>query len=279
MLFILLPLFFFITAYAKLTCTECEFHNTPVGRTNCSKTCQGDVCHIVVNKFFNGTIIAGCINLYKDDTFKEAPSACYRGEYRVYCACNTTDKCNYPTSPISNFKFTDKMILEGYQLTPMIEGHGEAPPTLKPIIDAQVTTQSPETQGNDEAGVKPNEHYAPLPNGVSIDELASTTTLTSTTVEAAKKKISSNEDSDMKTKQVATHDDTLTSLAVLRTTETPKHLKPSIEKARTRTWRREGDVGIPTERYGRTKLGTKINNYLPVAMIVTSIAITLFFIS
>ncbi|WKX95081.1 hypothetical protein Q1695_011939 [Nippostrongylus brasiliensis] len=247
MLFILLPLSFFITAYAKLTCTECEFHNTPVGRTNCSKTCQGDVCHIVVNKFFNGTIIAGCINLYKDDTFKEAPSACYRGEYRVYCACNTTDKCNYPTSPISNFKFTDKMILEGYQLTPMIEGHGEAPPTLKPIIDAH--------------------------------ELASTTTLTSTTVEAAKKKISSNEDSDMKTKQVATHDDTLTSLAVLRTTETPKHLKPSIEKARTRTWRREGDVGIPTERYGRTKLGTKINNYLPVAMIVTSIAITLFFIS
>ncbi|PIO66603.1 hypothetical protein TELCIR_11680, partial [Teladorsagia circumcincta] len=32
---------------------------------------------IVVNKYYNGTIIAGCINLFEGDQFKEGPAACY----------------------------------------------------------------------------------------------------------------------------------------------------------------------------------------------------------
>ncbi|KAK6044093.1 putative acyl-CoA thioesterase II, partial [Cooperia oncophora] len=123
MRFLLLLLFAVIsTVYSKLTCTRCPFHITPKGRTNCTETCEGDVCMIVVNKYFNGTIIAGCINLHGDDKFHEGPAACYREEHRTLCACTTKDRCNDPTSPIANFKFVDAPILSGYQFTPLVGG-------------------------------------------------------------------------------------------------------------------------------------------------------------
>ncbi|KAJ1358935.1 hypothetical protein KIN20_017506 [Parelaphostrongylus tenuis] len=112
--------------YAKLTCTKCPFHIAPTGHTNCTETCEGDVCIIVVNKHFNGTIIANCIQLHDGDEFTEGLAICNREEYRTSCACVTKDHCNSPTSPIADFRFVEEPILEGYQLTPLVSG-GESP--------------------------------------------------------------------------------------------------------------------------------------------------------
>ncbi|VDO66696.1 unnamed protein product [Heligmosomoides polygyrus] len=151
------------TVHSKLTCTKCPFHISPKGHTKCTETCEGDVCHIVVNRFFNGTIIAGCINLHEGDEFKEGPAVCHRAEYRTSCACTTKDKCNDPTSPIANFKFSDKPILEGYQLTPMVGGGGSGSGEDVPMVGA---------------GVKPSdEHFAPSPNGLPVDGLSTPKTI------------------------------------------------------------------------------------------------------
>ncbi|VDO57740.1 unnamed protein product [Haemonchus placei] len=46
--------------------------------------------------------------------------------HRTSCACTTKDRCNDPTSPISDFTFTEKPILKGYQFTPMVGGGGSS---------------------------------------------------------------------------------------------------------------------------------------------------------
>ncbi|KAK6737456.1 hypothetical protein RB195_019889 [Necator americanus] len=139
------------TVYSKLNCTKCPFYIEPKGHTNCTETCEGDVCYIVVNQFYNGTKIAGCLDLYEGDTFKEGPAICYREEYQTSCACNTSDFCNSPTSPIANFNFTESPILQGYQLQPLVGG-GRNPPEGVP--DLGILTPSPEIESQ---GVKPGE--------------------------------------------------------------------------------------------------------------------------
>uniref|UniRef100_A0A0K0DLI4 Endo/exonuclease/phosphatase domain-containing protein n=1 Tax=Angiostrongylus cantonensis TaxID=6313 RepID=A0A0K0DLI4_ANGCA len=81
---------------------------------------------LVVNKHFNGTIIANCLQLHDGDQFTEGPAICNRSQYRTSCACITKNHCNSPTSPIADFRFVDEPILEGYQLTPLISIGGES---------------------------------------------------------------------------------------------------------------------------------------------------------
>ncbi|VDM58854.1 unnamed protein product [Angiostrongylus costaricensis] len=85
--------------------------------------CGGEV---VVNKHFNGTIIANCLQLHDGDQFTEGSAICNRSQYRTSCACTTKNHCNSPTSPIADFRFVDEPILEGYQLTPLISMGGES---------------------------------------------------------------------------------------------------------------------------------------------------------
>ncbi|XGW07709.1 hypothetical protein V3C99_010680 [Haemonchus contortus] len=146
----LLLLALITTIYAKLTCTRCPFHISPKGHTNCTETCEGDVCIIVVNKYFNGTIIADCIRLHDGDNFEEGPAACYREDHRTSCACTTKDRCNDPTSPISDFTFTEKPILKGYQFTPMVGGGG-SPEGMNPdtsLVNGADVAQPNETDAD-----------------------------------------------------------------------------------------------------------------------------------
>ncbi|KJH50191.1 hypothetical protein DICVIV_03630 [Dictyocaulus viviparus] len=98
--------------YGKLICTKCPLHMSPSGHTNCTET--------FVNKYFNGTIIANCLQLHEGGQFDEGPAVCHREAEKTQCACSTKNNCNSPLSPIADFKFVDEPILEGYQLIPMI---------------------------------------------------------------------------------------------------------------------------------------------------------------
>ncbi|CAB3404680.1 unnamed protein product [Caenorhabditis bovis] len=103
-----------------LTCTVCEFKLLPPHSTSCNETCEGDVCFIVVNKFFNGTINAGCMHLRDDDKFTEE-AVCQRTAYDNRCACDTGDKCNDPKAKLSSFTFTENPVLGDYQWVPQIQ--------------------------------------------------------------------------------------------------------------------------------------------------------------
>ncbi|VDM65912.1 unnamed protein product [Strongylus vulgaris] len=138
LLFVWILLIAIICVQAKLTCTKCPFHIEPKGHTKCTETCQGDVCYIVVNRFYNGTKIAGCIDLYEGEKF-ETPAVCYRQDHQTSCACTTKDFCNSPTSPIADFKFQETKILDGHQLQPLVGGAGHSDQaslaTIKPSGD------------------------------------------------------------------------------------------------------------------------------------------------
>ncbi|KAL6735923.1 hypothetical protein Aduo_006322 [Ancylostoma duodenale] len=144
------------TVYSKLKCTKCPFHIEPTGHTKCTDTCEGDICYIVVNAFYNGTKIAGCLDLHEGDNFKEGPAICYRQAHQTSCACTTKDFCNAPTAPIANFNFTEKPILEGYQLQPLVGGGGSGSGSGVVSVDSKATlaTLKPEDSIGT-PGVKP----------------------------------------------------------------------------------------------------------------------------
>ncbi|PIO58183.1 hypothetical protein TELCIR_20387 [Teladorsagia circumcincta] len=78
----------------------------------------------------------------------------FREEHRTLCACTTKDRCNDPTSPIANFKFSDSRILEGYQFTPLVGGGG-GPPSGGALDTSKLT-------GGETAKPK-DEHTTPEP--------------------------------------------------------------------------------------------------------------------
>ncbi|CAJ0606954.1 unnamed protein product [Cylicocyclus nassatus] len=172
-LFICILLVAIAFVHAKLTCTKCPFHAEPKGHTKCTETCEGDVCYIVVNRFYNGTKIAGCVDLHEGEKF-ETPAVCYKQEHQTSCACTTKDFCNSPTSPIADFKFQEEKFLEGHQLQPLITTHESE--------QEQATMQTILPSGDsDAAGIKSSdEHYAPTPNGMPLDAMSSTTMSTTT---------------------------------------------------------------------------------------------------
>ncbi|CAI5443764.1 unnamed protein product [Caenorhabditis angaria] len=117
------------TTVYSITCTSCEFRLLPPHSTNCDETCEGDVCFIVVNKYFNGTINAGCMHLREGDEFLNK-SVCQRLPYDNRCACNTGDRCNDPKVKLFTYKFTEEPVLVDYQWLPQIQ---PPMPTFQPI--------------------------------------------------------------------------------------------------------------------------------------------------
>ncbi|CCD61742.1 Activin_recp domain-containing protein [Caenorhabditis elegans] len=113
-----------------LTCAVCEFKLLPPHDSECNGSCEGDVCFIVVNKYFNGTINAGCMHLREDDSFEDR-AICHRGTYDNRCACSTFDNCNNPNVSISNYTFTESPVLENYQWVPQIQ---PPMPSIQPIL-------------------------------------------------------------------------------------------------------------------------------------------------
>ncbi|CAI4224146.1 unnamed protein product [Auanema sp. JU1783] len=112
----------FTCCYASaLLCTSCPFTINPPYSTTCNETCEGDLCYIIVNKHFNGTVIAGCLNFKGNETSSNNTAVCNRGPERTMCACTTSDKCNDPTAPIAEFDFVQETILDGYQVMPQIQ--------------------------------------------------------------------------------------------------------------------------------------------------------------
>nr|CDJ91610.1 unnamed protein product [Haemonchus contortus] len=54
----------------------------------------------------NRTVIADCIN--NRGPIKEGPAVCHKNYGHIICACTTKDRCNDPTSSLSDFKKLDK---------------------------------------------------------------------------------------------------------------------------------------------------------------------------
>ncbi|CAD6195713.1 unnamed protein product [Caenorhabditis auriculariae] len=109
-----------IGTVSALTCTSCEYQPLDPQSTQCNDTCDGDVCFIVVNKFFNSTINAGCINLKDGDKFKDK-AVCQRTDQDNRCACDNADQCNDPQAKLSDFTFVKTEILKDYQMLPQVE--------------------------------------------------------------------------------------------------------------------------------------------------------------
>ncbi|CAI2336525.1 unnamed protein product [Caenorhabditis sp. 36 PRJEB53466] len=143
----------------SLTCTVCEFALLPPHSTNCNDTCEGDVCFIVVNKYFNGTINAGCMHLHDDEMF-ENKAVCQRGANDNRCACSTTDHCNDPKVKLASYVFTESPVLENYQWLPQIQ---PPMPSLQPILPPEDLPLPVEGEND------MNETAAELENGVESD--------------------------------------------------------------------------------------------------------------
>lgn len=138
-----------ISTVFTLKCTVCEFKLLPPYNSACNETCEGDVCFIVVNKFFNGTINAGCMHLHEDDSFENA--ICQRGKHDNRCACTTKDFCNNPNVSISSYTFTEHAVLENYQWLPQIQ---PPMPTVQPVIPPEDIRDMNETATELENGVE-----------------------------------------------------------------------------------------------------------------------------
>ncbi|EFP08132.1 hypothetical protein CRE_17343 [Caenorhabditis remanei] len=119
-----------LTTVSLLKCTVCDFHLQPPHNQTCNETCEGDVCYIVINKYFNGTISAGCMHLREDDKF-ENEAVCQRGAHDNRCACTIFDYCNSPNVTLRNYTFTQSPVLENYQWLPQIQ---PPMPSIQPVI-------------------------------------------------------------------------------------------------------------------------------------------------
>ncbi|GMR36397.1 hypothetical protein PMAYCL1PPCAC_06592, partial [Pristionchus mayeri] len=113
----LLLLVFLLPLSSTLKCTQCP--HAVSSPSSCSH-CEGDVCFIVVNAFFNGTLSAGCIHLREKDKaqFAQRRRDCNREveNKRTVCVCSGEDDCNDPRTPLAQFDFISDRILSGYEL-------------------------------------------------------------------------------------------------------------------------------------------------------------------
>uniref|UniRef100_A0A1I7UMH4 EB domain-containing protein n=2 Tax=Caenorhabditis tropicalis TaxID=1561998 RepID=A0A1I7UMH4_9PELO len=139
-----------ISTVISLKCTVCDFHLLPPYNSPCNETCEGDVCFIVVNKYFNGTINAGCMHLRDDDSF-DHDAVCQRGPHDNRCACTSSDYCNNPKVSISSYTFTSSPILESYQWVPQIQ---PPMPSVQPVVPEDLGADFNETATELENGVE-----------------------------------------------------------------------------------------------------------------------------
>ncbi|CAJ0963431.1 unnamed protein product, partial [Mesorhabditis belari] len=114
----------------SVLCSQCPFTPEPPHVNECPETCEGDVCYIVVNKFFNGTISAGCLNLRSGDHFG-GENVCHREETRTICGCEGAARCNDPQTPLAAYKFVDEPVFSRDQPIPPLQSD-EA--TVKPML-------------------------------------------------------------------------------------------------------------------------------------------------
>ncbi|GMT14488.1 hypothetical protein PFISCL1PPCAC_5785, partial [Pristionchus fissidentatus] len=145
LLFLLIPLSF------SLKCTHCPpLVSSP---SQCSQ-CEGHVCFIVVNVFFNGTLSAGCIDLLDKDRngFVHTRKECNREvtHDRTVCVCNTGDHCNDPKTPLAEFDFISNSVLSGYNLQPGVtlttaEPRAELPTDETHLIESEMMSSTPTT--------------------------------------------------------------------------------------------------------------------------------------
>uniref|UniRef100_A0A1I8A8B2 Activin_recp domain-containing protein n=1 Tax=Steinernema glaseri TaxID=37863 RepID=A0A1I8A8B2_9BILA len=100
-----------------LSCVRCSFVENNVDDRNCEDRCEGELCFIVVNKFRNATIVAGCAPKPKPkeaDLFAKN-NLCYTEQQEdalTICGCMLSDLCNDPNMPASEYMKIDDPILK-----------------------------------------------------------------------------------------------------------------------------------------------------------------------
>ncbi|KAK0394813.1 hypothetical protein QR680_000949 [Steinernema hermaphroditum] len=156
---------------AAISCVRCPFIENNMEDRKCEDRCEGDLCFIVVNKYGNATIVAGCApkpEAKEADLFAKS-NLCYATEdeksFRI-CGCMLSDLCNDPSTPASEFMSINESILHDVYESSMKgeEGGNETiriHPTLTVEMD-DVTKASPtkskaesEDSGNSVGEVKP----------------------------------------------------------------------------------------------------------------------------
>ncbi|CAJ0581833.1 unnamed protein product, partial [Mesorhabditis spiculigera] len=117
---LLLALALRATPIDAVICTQCPYSPEPPHLNDCQDECHGDVCYIVVNKYFNGTIIAGCLKLREGDRFL-GKNVCHREETRTICGCDGRDHCNHPQTPLATFEFVDEPVFAKFETIPQLQ--------------------------------------------------------------------------------------------------------------------------------------------------------------
>uniref|UniRef100_A0A1I8EWA0 Uncharacterized protein n=1 Tax=Wuchereria bancrofti TaxID=6293 RepID=A0A1I8EWA0_WUCBA len=105
----------------SVKCAECDFlAHTPIsGIRTCPENCYGDVCFIVVNNYYNETLVSGCVNVDMETrTFFRDHAYCYKRKWYTVCGCTTSDRCNSPQAPFSMFTFVTSPFFEDCQFMP-----------------------------------------------------------------------------------------------------------------------------------------------------------------
>ncbi|VDK32970.1 unnamed protein product [Gongylonema pulchrum] len=111
-----------VTEYvACIKCAECDYlpHTSESGTRICPENCYGEICYIVVNNFYNETLVSGCVTV-DDNTraFFRGKAYCYRKKRNTVCGCTTLDRCNSPQAPFSMFTFITTPIFEECEFLP-----------------------------------------------------------------------------------------------------------------------------------------------------------------
>uniref|UniRef100_A0A0R3S0D4 Protein sleepless n=1 Tax=Elaeophora elaphi TaxID=1147741 RepID=A0A0R3S0D4_9BILA len=117
-----------------IKCAECNYlpHSSISGIRTCSENCYGDICFIVVNNYYNETLIAGCVNVDNDTrSFFHDQAYCYEKSEHAICGCTTLDRCNSPQAPFSMFTFLTTPFFEDCQFLPK---HGLFPVHLYSVV-------------------------------------------------------------------------------------------------------------------------------------------------
>ncbi|EFO24391.1 hypothetical protein LOAG_04098 [Loa loa] len=105
----------------SIKCAECDYlPHTPIsGTRTCPENCYGDICFIVVNNYYNETLISGCVNVDTGTrTFFRNHAYCYKRSQYTICGCTTLDRCNSPQAPFSMFTFVTTPFFEDCQFVP-----------------------------------------------------------------------------------------------------------------------------------------------------------------
>ncbi|KAL3994791.1 hypothetical protein ACH3XW_23175 [Acanthocheilonema viteae] len=105
----------------SIKCAECNYlpHSSISGIRTCPKNCYGDICFIVVNNYYNETLISGCVNVDTEtQTFFRNQAYCYEKSEYTICGCTILDRCNSPQAPFSMFTFITTPFFEDCQFVP-----------------------------------------------------------------------------------------------------------------------------------------------------------------